>query len=149
MTSVSVRELRDRDFDGWRPLWDAYTAFYRARQSESASEATFRRLCAQEDGLFGLVAFTAERLVAIAHSVLHSNTWSGASSCYLQDLFVDPGSRGSGVAEQLIATVYAAAGKRGADRVYWHTQQFNAPARSLYDTVGRPTSFMVYEQEIG
>ncbi len=34
---------------------------------------------------------------------------------------------------------------RGADRVYWHTQQYNGRARSLYDQVGHPTSFVVYE----
>ncbi len=29
---------------------------------------------------------------------------------------------------------------------YWHTQSYNAPARSLYDEVARPTSFVVYER---
>ena len=34
---------------------------------------------------------------------------------------------------------------RGSDRLYWHTQQYNGRARSLYDQVGRSTSFVVYE----
>jgi len=42
-------------------------------------------------------------------------------------------------------TVRAAATERGAEPVYWHTQQYNGRARSLYDQVGRPTSFVVYE----
>jgi hypothetical protein len=33
--------------------------------------------------------------------------------------------------------------------VYWHTQQFNAPGRSLYDAVAHNTSFIVYEHELG
>ena len=36
--------------------------------------------------------------------------------------------------------------RRGADRVYWYTQQYNAPARSLYDVVGHLTSFVGYER---
>ncbi len=39
----------------------------------------------------------------------------------------------------------AAAAARGTSRVYWHTQQYNGRARSLYDVVGHPTSFVVYE----
>ena len=39
--------------------------------------------------------------------------------------------------------------ERGAERVYWHTQQYNGAARSLYDTVGNLTSFIVYEHELG
>ncbi|HEU0317849.1 MAG TPA: GNAT family N-acetyltransferase, partial [Solirubrobacteraceae bacterium] len=64
--------------------------------------------------------------------------------CYLEDLFVARAARGGGAGRALIEAVYAAADARGADRVYWHTQEFNAPARSLYDTVGRRTSFIVY-----
>jgi hypothetical protein len=35
--------------------------------------------------------------------------------------------------------------QRGANRLYWHTQQYNGRARSLYDQVAQPTSFIVYE----
>ena len=41
---------------------------------------------------------------------------------------------------------FAEADRRGSDRVYWHTQQYNAPARSLYDVLGYATSFVVYER---
>jgi hypothetical protein len=34
---------------------------------------------------------------------------------------------------------------RGAGRLYWHTQEYNGRARSLYDQVARVTSFIVYE----
>ena len=36
----------------------------------------------------------------------------------------------------------------GAERVYWHTQEFNGAARSLYDSVGQLTSMVVYEREV-
>ncbi len=145
---IAVRELRAADLDGWKPLWRGYTAFYRAEIDDAVREESFRRLCEEEGGVFGLVAVDGERLVGLAHLVMHQNTWSVAPSCYLQDLYVDPASRGDGVAAALFEAIYAAARERGADRVYWHTQQFNAPARSLYDTVGTPTSFVVYEREL-
>lgn len=52
----------------------------------------------------------------------------------------------SGAGRALIEGVYAEADRRGVDHVYWHTQQYNAPARSLYDVVGHATSFVVYER---
>ena len=51
-----------------------------------------------------------------------------------------PTARGSDVGRALLMAVKSAATERGADYVYWHTQQYNGRARSLYDTVGRPTS---------
>ena len=99
------------------------------------------------DGLLGLVAVDeVDAPVGFAHLVFHSSTWSADLYCYLEDLFVDPGSRGSGVARQLIEAVYEEADRRGAARVYWETQEFNSPARSLYDVVAHRTSFIVYER---
>ena len=46
---------------------------------------------------------------------------------------------------RLFNVVYEVAREHGAGRIYWHTQQFNGAARSLYDTVGQLTSFVVYE----
>ena len=34
----------------------------------------------------------------------------------------------------------------GAGSVYWLTQEYNAPARSLYDTLAHRTSFVVYQR---
>ena len=45
----------------------------------------------------------------------------------------------------MLEAVRQAGAERGADGVYWHTQEYNGRARSLYDQVGHPTSFVVYE----
>jgi len=42
--------------------------------------------------------------------------------------------------------VAQAAKAQGADRLYWHTQEFNGAARSLYDTLAARTSFIVYQR---
>ena len=80
--------------------------------------------------------------------MFHASTWSPQDSCYLNDLFVSPAARGSGAGRALIAATYEVAAARGADEVYWHTQEFNASARSLYDTVAQLTSFRVYEHKL-
>ena len=144
--SLTVRPLRARDFDAWLPLWDGYNSFYRNEVTVEVTENTFRRLHEGADGFFGLVAEGAGGLCGLAHAVFHPSTWTTRSYCYLEDLFVARARRGTGVARALIEGVYTEADRRGTDSVYWHTQVYNAPARSLYDQAARPTSLVVYER---
>ena len=146
-SAISVRRVRAGDLDRWRELWSGYLAFYRAQVPDHVTALTFERLCEAEKGMIGLVAVDAEdRPIGFAHLVFHPATWSALDYCYLEDLYVDRSHRGGPVARAMFDAVYAEARRRGVPRVYWHTQQFNAPARSLYDTVGRLTSFVLYER---
>ena len=142
-----IRALAAADFSAWKQLWLGYLRFYRAEISDEVTAATFRRLCDQTDGMIGLVATGDEgTLLGLAHLVFHPSTWSAAPYCYLEDLFVAPAARGTGTARQLLEASFAEAGRRGAARTYWETQEFNAAARSLYDQVAHRTSFVVYER---
>jgi GNAT superfamily N-acetyltransferase len=143
---TQVRPLRDDDRRDWERLWHGYLRFYRASLNDRITNETFVRLRNRLDGFVGLVAVDDDdRPIGLAHLVFHGSTWSESTYCYLEDLYVDPSRRGSGAARSLFDSIYALARERGADRVYWHTQEFNAPARSLYDSVGRLTSFVMYE----
>lgn len=142
-----IRGLEVADYAAWEPLWLAYLRFYRAEVSTEVTAATFRRLCDQTDGMIGLVAADEHgALTGLAHLVFHSSTWSTDPYCYLEDLFVTPATRGTGTARQLLEAVFAEARRRGAARTYWETQEFNGPARSLYDQVAHRTSFVIYER---
>jgi GNAT superfamily N-acetyltransferase len=143
-----IRPLQRSDRAGWEELWRGYLRFYRSELDPAVTDATFERLCARSDGMLGLIAVPdgGGAPVGLAHVVLHPSTWSAGSYAYLEDLYVSSAARGSGVARALIEAVYAEADAAGADRVYWHTQEFNAPARSLYDQVAQRTSFIVYQR---
>lgn len=144
-----IRPLETSDYEAWRPLWDGYLHFYREELAEEVTRESFRRLCARENGFRALIATSAEdggRALGFAHMLFHGSTWTTGSYCYLEDLFVTRAARGTSAARELIEAVYAEADAAGASSVYWHTQEFNAPARSLYDQVGHRTSFIVYER---
>ncbi len=143
---TAIRPIRAEDQAAWLPLWSGYNAFYRNEPTEEVTHAAFHRLCDGSDGFFGLVAEDGGGLVGLAHAVFHPATWTTGTYCYLEDLYVSKEGRGTGAARQLIEGVYVEADRRGAGRIYWHTQQYNAPARSLYDSVGHATSFVVYER---
>lgn len=141
-----IRPVEAGDWEGWRAQWEGYLSFYRHGLPEATTRVTFDRLCDRVDGMFGFVATDGAEIVGLVHALTHPSTWSASTYCYLEDLFVAPAARGSGVARRLIEVVATEAKARGAERVYWHTQEFNGPARSLYDTVARRTSFVVYER---
>ena len=77
--------------------------------------STFERLCAGEDGMFGLLALDdAGRAIGMANCVVHATTWSRQPKCYLEDLFVDPAARGEDVGRALLLAVKEAGTERGA-----------------------------------
>jgi GNAT superfamily N-acetyltransferase len=142
-----IRPLQQSDFESWLELWRAYLRFYRAELAEQTTISTFERLVTRPDDVVGLVAEGDQgALLGFAHLVFHPSTWSTDPYCYLVDLFVSPAARGTATARDIVAAVYAEADRRGAARTYWQTQQYNGAARSLYDQVGRVTSFIVYER---
>jgi GNAT superfamily N-acetyltransferase len=147
--TATVRPLAPGDFDAWLPLWNGYLDFYRESVDDEVTRRTFERLSDRADGMFGLVAQLPDgALVGMAHGLLHPSTWSTAPACYLEDLFVSPSARGTGAARALIEAVAAEAVRRGATKLYWHTQEFNGPARSLYDLLATRVSFVVYEKAL-
>ncbi|MFO1039045.1 MAG: GNAT family N-acetyltransferase [Geminicoccaceae bacterium] len=134
------------DRERWELLWSAYLRFYRARLDPAVTDATWSRLVDPTQQPHGLVAELDGRLVGFAHYLFHRSSWQAEESCYFEDLFVAEDVRGSGIARRLMQAVFDAAEAAGAAKVYWLTQQFNAPGRALYDTLGRLTSFVVYER---
>ena len=96
--------------------------------------------------MFGLLAVNErDEGIGMAHCVVHPTTWSRRAHRYLEDLFVSPIARGTDLGRALLDEVKQLSVARGAGRLYWHTQEYNGRARSLYDQVARSTSFVVYE----
>ncbi|MGH2910769.1 MAG: GNAT family N-acetyltransferase [Solirubrobacteraceae bacterium] len=145
-----IRELRAEDRPAWEPLWAGYLDFYRGEVGPEVTDRTFALMTERREGCFGLAAEVDDgAVVGIAHLIIHPTTWSLGPTCYLEDLFVDPGHRGSDVGRALIEEAGERAHAAGAGTLYWHTQAFNGRARSLYDTVANLTSFVHYERELG
>src|SRR6201986_385076 len=99
---VTVRAATSADEPRWRELWAGYNAFYEANVPEAITQATWRRTLAPAAPVVGRVAEAYGRVVGFSNSVLHESTWAAAPICYLEDLFVDPALRGSGVGRLLL-----------------------------------------------
>lgn len=145
--NITVRDLNGEDLPRWRALWNDYLEFYRCELPQAVTEFTWRRLIGQDHGLHGFAAVEAtDGVIGIVHFQFQPSTWSLTGYCYLEDLFVAPASRGRGAGSALIRAVYRAADERGAERVYWTTENSNARARSLYDRMATLTPFLQYRR---
>jgi GNAT superfamily N-acetyltransferase len=141
-----IRPLQTDDREAWEPLWQGYLDFYRAALTPEITEQTWTALCDPTSTVHGLVAEDDHQLVGLAHLIMHATTWAIQPTCYLEDLYVAKQWRGRDIARRLIEAVYGYADESGAGSVYWLTQEYNAPARSLYDTVAHRASYVVYQR---
>lgn len=140
-----IRPLRPEDEAEWRRLWTGYLAFYQTSVPEAVYASTFARLLGDDPQDFSaLVAEVDGRLLGLTHYLFHRHAWKVENVCYLQDLYVDPETRGTGLGRKLIEAVYARADAAGAPAVYWLTQEFNHEARQLYDRIAKVTPFIRY-----
>ena len=147
-----IREIAVSDFDAWKPLWDAYNAFYGRKGPtalpEEITRATWSRFFDANEPVHALVAESSGRIVGLAHYLFHRSTTQLAPVCYLQDLFTVEESRGKGVGRALIEAVYERAHEAGAKRVYWQTHETNTTAMRLYEQVAERSGFIVYRREV-
>ncbi len=149
MPAIETRPLRPEDEAEWRRLWRAYLAFYETEVPEVVHATAFARLLSGAPGEFrGRIATVDGAPRGLVHFLFHRHMWKIENVCYLQDLYVDPQARGTGLGRALIETVYAEADAAGAPAVWWLTQEHNATARRLYDRIGMKTPFIRYNRPI-
>ena len=64
------------------------------------------------------------------------STFLGLPGIYLEDLFVRPAERGSGVGRALLEHLARLAGQRGCGRLEWSVLDWNQPAIAFYRRLG-------------
>ena len=150
MKEIVIREVKIEDFPEWLPLWTGYNEFY-GRSGPTAlpveiTNTTWQRFLDPAEPVHGLVAESNGQIVGLAHYLFHRSTTQIQSTCYLQDLFTVPHSRGAGIGQKLITAVYDRAKAAGSPRVYWQTHETNATAMQLYNKVAERSGFIVYRK---
>lgn len=143
--TTTIRPLRPEDEAEWRRLWTGYLEYYKTSVPEEVYASTFARLIGDDPQDFsGFIAEVDGKPMGITHYLFHRHCWKIENVCYLQDLYVDPAARGTGLGRKLIEAVYKAADEAGAPAVWWLTQDFNTTGRQLYDRIAKVTPFIRY-----
>ena len=132
--SIKIRPIELGDKERWLELFKEYIVFYKSSLSDAQFELTWQRINS-EFNIKGLVAEVENKIVGFTHYIWRPSTWEVEDFCYLEDLYVDPKNRRSGVGRALIKAVEEIASAKGSKRLYWTTAPDNETARKLYDKV--------------
>lgn len=86
--------------------------------------------------LFGHVALAGDEVVGCALWFLDFSTWEGVHGIHLEDLYVRPRHRGSGLGSALLAELAAECVRRGYARLEWSVLDWNTPSIGFYRSIG-------------
>ncbi len=150
MTSKHIRILpiESEQHAAWLPLWRGYQAFYKTDIAAEVSAITWSRLLDPAEPMGAALAWDGSAAVGLVHHIRHRSCWTVGDYVYLQDLFVSPEARGTGIGRKLIEYVYGIARDAGCSRVYWLTHETNTDAMLLYDRIAERSGFVQYRRAI-
>ena len=134
---MTIERVTKTDLTELLPLMRAYCDFYEVAPSDDALLSLSRALLAdpEREGI-QLLARIEGRAVGFATIFWSWATTSAERIGVMNDLFVAPEARGTGLAAALIEACRAECAARGARKLTWQTALDNAAAIKVYDRVG-------------
>jgi GNAT superfamily N-acetyltransferase len=78
----------------------------------------------------------AGNVLGFALWFLNFSTWTGVHGIYLEDLYVRPAARGTGLGKALLARLARICVERGYARLEWSVLDWNEPAIAVYRSQG-------------
>jgi ribosomal protein S18 acetylase RimI-like enzyme len=138
LATVRIAVVAEPDLPDLLPLMRGYCDFYEVGPSDEKLLTLARSLLADPDREgFQLIARDGEGGALGFATVYWSwSTLAAARKAIMNDLFVHPDARGSGVAEALIEECRLRSGRGGAVSIGWQTAKDNLRAQKLYERVG-------------
>jgi ribosomal protein S18 acetylase RimI-like enzyme len=135
---VLIAVVGEADLPDLLPLMRAYCDFYEAAPSDDQLLGLVRALVADPgcEGFQLIARDEVGRPVGFATVYWSWSTLRAARTAIMNDLFVHPDARGSGVAEALIDECRVRSGFRGAVSMGWQTAKDNLRAQRVYDRIG-------------
>jgi|SRR5947209_5876734 len=133
---MSIDVVSARDLPDLLPLLRAYCDFYDSHPSDG-DLLTISRALIEDPDREGVQFLAREGGNAAGFATLYWSweTNSGGRVGVMNDLFVVPPARGTGIGEALIAACLERCRARGARRLTWQTAPDNLRAQALYDRV--------------
>ncbi|WP_026455448.1 GNAT family N-acetyltransferase [Saccharomonospora iraqiensis] len=131
-----IRRVRDADVETVVTLVHELAEYEKAPQECHLTAGQLRTaLFGPAPALYGHVAEVDGRIVGFALWFLNFSTWRGVHGIYLEDLFVRPEARGTGLGRALLAALAGECVRHGYARLEWWVLDWN-PAVGFYTSLG-------------
>ena len=135
---MTVRRVRPDDVPIVLALVRELAAYERAEhEAQMTAEQLHAALFGESPALFGHVAESPDGEVAgFALWFRTFSTWRGTHGIHLEDLYVSPASRGTGLGRELLRTLAQECVDRGYARLEWSVLDWNTPSIEFYRAAG-------------
>ena len=135
---MKIERVGEADLGDLLPLVRAYCDFYAVSPADEALLTVSRALIAdpEREGVQFLARDADARAIGFATIFWSWATTSAERIGVMNDLFVTPEGRGSGIAEALIEACRVECAVRGAGKLAWQTAPSNERAMKVYDRIG-------------
>lgn len=137
MTDPRVRRVREADLPAVTDLVHELAAYERlAHECRLTADQLRVALFDPAPALFGHVAEVNGQVVGFTLWFLNFSTFRGVHGIFLEDLFVRPEHRGSGLGRALLTALAEECVRRGYARLEWSVLDWNAPSIGFYKSLG-------------
>ena len=134
---AAVRAARESDVAQIHRLIIDLATYERAADEVRSTPDQLRdALFGPQPAAYALVAESAGEVVGFALYFRNFSTWEGVHGIYLEDLYVAPEHRGSGLGKALLAALAEIAVQRGYARLEWAVLDWNQPSIEFYRALG-------------
>jgi GNAT superfamily N-acetyltransferase len=151
MSPARIESADQSDVEALVPLMRAYCDFYESDPPDEGLVRMAKALiaCPDDEGMLLVARGEDGAPVGFAAVGWKWSSLRGARVAVLEDLFVDPGSRGAGIAGELIAECGRRAKAGGAPAMLWVTATDNERAQAAYARTGATgETWLEYELEL-
>lgn len=133
----SVRRALPDDVSRICQLVRDLAEYERAADEAQMTDAQLHQaLFGEQVSLYGHVAEVDGDIVGFAMWFRNFSTWRGRHGIYLEDLFVAPEHRGSGLGKALLAALARECVTQGYPRLEWWVLNWNEPSIAFYRSLG-------------
>ena len=144
--TISIRAPSQADREDWERLYRAYAEFYGVPMNERILDTVWEWILDADREFYCIMARHAGGAgVGLMHYRAMPSPLRGTMAGFLDDLYVEPASRGGDVVNRLFEELTARARRHGWPVVRWITRDNNYRARSVYDRVAARTDWITYE----
>lgn len=135
--SVEIRPAAVADLPAIMVLVRELAEYERLADAMVATEESFQAaLFGERPTAEALVALVDGEMVGYAIYFQNFSTFIGRAGIYLEDLYVRPERRGSGIGKRLLTGVAQVAVERQCQRLEWVVLDWNTPSIEFYKSLG-------------
>jgi ribosomal protein S18 acetylase RimI-like enzyme len=145
---VTIRKVTQNDFEAWVKLYHGYADFYQVPMNDEILNNVWTWIFDSSTSFYCLVAELDTKLVGFMHYRAMPSPLRGKMLGFLDDLYVMPEARGTGVVDKLFDGLKDQAEQNNWPLVRWITAEDNYRGRAYYDKMSDKTKWVTYQIDI-